>query len=480
MESKKLTLRQWSGLLLIGLCGQLAWCIENNYINMWVYSQSSSTSAITWMSVFSAIAATLTTIFMGALSDKLGNRKTFIAVGYVVWGLSVVSFSFINRDNMSALFGDANAVLGVGIFMVVLDCIMTFFGSTSNDACFNARVTEITTSENRGKVETALSVLPLFANVIVLLVAGIFGANAQLSDTQKSQISAGESTASFLKMPWFYFFLAFGLLMVIVGMVSLFLLEKDKIAPKKDTKYWSNLVYGFKPSVIKKNPKLYIALLGFMAFNTAINCFMPFYMVYFQNDTQYGGAGVGSGTNFFICLGSILIAASLLAIIVGLFMDKIGKMKLLLPALALTGLGLLLMYFSHALWAYIISGILMMGGYLISTAILGAIIRDETPTDQVGLFQGVRMVFVVLIPFAVGTPITNLVFQLSGITYTDSYNQTSPAPTAVMFLVALGFIVLALAPSLWLILREKKNPKVLVPSSKEETKRESDKTPHQP
>ena len=141
---------------------------------------------------------------------------------------------------------------------------MTFFGSTSNDACFNARVTEITTSENRGKVETALSVLPLFANVIVLLVAGIFGANAQLSDTQKSQISAGESTASFLKMPWFYFFLAFGLLMVIVGIVSLFLLEKDKIAPKKDTKYWSNLVYGFKPSVIKKNPKLYIALLGFM------------------------------------------------------------------------------------------------------------------------------------------------------------------------------------------------------------------------
>ena len=467
MESKNLTARQWVSLLLIGLCGQLAWCIENNYINMWVYSQSSSTSAITWMSVFSAIAATLTTIFMGALSDKLGNRKTFIAVGYVVWGVSVVSFSFINRDNMAALFGDSNAVLGVGIFMVVLDCVMTFFGSTSNDACFNARVTEITNSQNRGKVETALSVLPLFANVIVLFVALIFGANAQLSEDQKKAILPGESSASFLKMPWFYFFLAFGVLMILVGIISLFLLEKDKIAPKKDAKYWSSLIYGFKPSVIKKNPKLYIALLGFMAFNTAINCFMPFYMVFFQNSKTYGGAGIGSGTDFFVCLGSILIAASLLAIIVGLFMDKIGKMKLLLPALALTGVGLLLMYFSHDEWAYIVSGILMMGGYLISTAILGAIIRDETPADQVGLFQGVRMVFVVLIPFAVGTPITNLAFTLSGITYTDSYNQTSPAPTAIMFLVALAFIVLAIVPSLWLILREKKSLKAPTNPAKE-------------
>ena len=204
-----------------------------------------------------------------------------------------------------------------------------------------------------------------------------------------------------------------------------------------------------------------------MAFNTAINCFMPFYMVFFQNSKTYGGAGIGSGTDFFVCLGSILIAASLLAIIVGLFMDKIGKMKLLLPALALTGVGLLLMYFSHDEWAYIVSGILMMGGYLISTAILGAIIRDETPADQVGLFQGVRMVFVVLIPFAVGTPITNLAFTLSGITYTDSYNQTSPAPTAIMFLVALAFIVLAIVPSLWLILREKKSLKARTNPAKE-------------
>lgn len=460
MEKKKLTIRQWVGLLLIGLCGQLAWCIENNYINMWVYTQTSSVDAITWMSVFSAIAATLTTIFMGALSDKLGDRKHFIAIGYIVWGLSVISFSFINRDAMEAQFGADKAVLAVGVFMVIIDCVMTFFGSTSNDACFNARITEITNKDNRGKVESILSVLPLFANVIVLLLAGVFGATSSLTEAQQAAATAaGVDKDTAMKMPWFYFFLAFGLIMIVVGVISLFLLEKDQIQPKKETHYWANLIHGFRPSVIKQNKDMYIALLGFMAFNTAINCFMPFYMIYFQNPIEAGGAGLGAGMDFFLCFGVILIVSSLLAIAVGLVMDKIGKLKLLLPALGLTAIGFLAMYFSHALWAYMVSGVIMMGGYLISTAVLGAVVRDETPKEEVGLFQGIRMVFVVLIPFAIGTPLTGWVFSLTGITYTDSYGNTAAAPTAIMFLVALAFIAVALAPSIWLLLSKKKEAK---------------------
>jgi MFS family permease len=42
----------------------------------------------------SAIAATLTTLLMGALSDKVGKRKLFIVVGYILWEfqLSVLLF----------------------------------------------------------------------------------------------------------------------------------------------------------------------------------------------------------------------------------------------------------------------------------------------------------------------------------------------------------------------------------------------------
>ena len=161
METKKLTVREWLSFLLIGLAGQMAWAIENNDINLWVYSQTMDSNWINLMTIFSAIAATLTTFLMGALSDRLGKRKPFIAFGYIVWGVSVFAFGLFSFSNMKAQFGEQNAPFMVGLFMVIMDCVMTFFGSTSNDACFNAYVTDITHEDNRGKVESVLSVLPL-------------------------------------------------------------------------------------------------------------------------------------------------------------------------------------------------------------------------------------------------------------------------------------------------------------------------------
>ena len=51
--------------------------------------------------------------------------------------------------------------------VVVLDCVMTFFGSTANDAAFNAYVTDITDSDNRGRVESVLAILPLISMLII-------------------------------------------------------------------------------------------------------------------------------------------------------------------------------------------------------------------------------------------------------------------------------------------------------------------------
>ena len=38
---------------------------------------------------------------------------------------------------------------------------MTFFGSTANDAAFNAYITDAIDSGNRGKTESVLAILPL-------------------------------------------------------------------------------------------------------------------------------------------------------------------------------------------------------------------------------------------------------------------------------------------------------------------------------
>ena len=53
---------------------------------------------------------------------------------------------------------------------------MTFFGSTANDAAFNAYITDVTETENRGKVESILAILPLMS---MLVIFGLFDGMTQ-------------------------------------------------------------------------------------------------------------------------------------------------------------------------------------------------------------------------------------------------------------------------------------------------------------
>ena len=122
------------------------------YFNVYVYNTiTGNTTVIASMVAFSAITATLTTLFMGALSDKVGKRKIFICAGYIIWGFTTFAFSLITVHNTSVLFPAANAVMLAGVFVVIMDCVMTFFGSTANDAAFNAWITDVTEPQNRGK-----------------------------------------------------------------------------------------------------------------------------------------------------------------------------------------------------------------------------------------------------------------------------------------------------------------------------------------
>jgi MFS family permease len=439
MAKGRLSFKAWLSIILIGFAGQLAWSIENNYINMWVYSQTGDASYITYMTIASAVAATLTTFFMGVLSDRLGKRKPFIAIGYTVWGLSVVLFGACNYKSMASMYGEANAIVAVGVSMVIADCLMTFFGSTANDACYNAWLTDQTDESNRGKVNSVVSSLPLFATVAVLLVAGLFGAT---SDTKFQEDP----------MPWVYFFIVFGAIVTAIGVASFFLLPKDEIAPNRDRSYWANLIYGFRPSVVKKNVNLYVALLSFMTFNMAMDAFMPYYMVYFSQ-MEF------ETTTFYLMMGAIIVVAIIAVIIVGLFMDRIGKMKILLPALGIGIIGFLCMFFSTEIWSIIVSGILMMSGYLIGTAVLSAEVMDEIPEKEVGLFQGVRMIFAVMLPMIIGSLVSEAAMRATGGTYVNDYGEEAVKPNRYMFLVTLGFMILALAPSIWLIVRKRRESK---------------------
>ena len=113
---KKLGKKFWSCMLIFGLIGQVAWVVENMYFNVFIYKMfHASASDIAGMVAASAVTATLTTMFMGPLSDKLGKRKLFICGGYLLWGISIFSFIFLREDIISKTFGMTVSAATVGV-----------------------------------------------------------------------------------------------------------------------------------------------------------------------------------------------------------------------------------------------------------------------------------------------------------------------------------------------------------------------------
>ena len=102
---KKLSPRFWLALSLFSLFGQVAWVVENMYLNVFIYKMFRASAAdISLMVAASAVTATLTTILIGALSDRLGKRKVFICAGYILWGISVMGFGLIRVHEIHNLF----------------------------------------------------------------------------------------------------------------------------------------------------------------------------------------------------------------------------------------------------------------------------------------------------------------------------------------------------------------------------------------
>ena len=426
--SGKLGIRKWLSFIIAGFVGQLAWAIENNYFNLYVFDCTKEYIFIPIMTAASAVAATVTTLLMGALSDRLGKRKAFISLGYILWGVSIVLFAFL--DPKSSLNIVAGSVMASGTMIVIMDCIMTFFGSTANDASFNAFVTDNTETSNRGKVESVLSVLPLLAMIVVVGLAGFITKDGYTTN-------------------WTIFFIIIGGLTTLVGIASVFLLPKDVIEPNTEEPYVQNIFYGFRPSVIKANPILYLVLITFALFSIGIQVFMPYMMVYIQQVLQI------KDMNFTITLGTVLIAASAITVIFGLFMDRIGKNRIIIPAIVVAVIGGISMFFARKQFGVMLAGTVLMTGYMIGTAVLGAKVRDYTPPKEVGLFQGVRMIFLVMIPMVTGPYIGQGVSYINKVDYVNEYGRTVIQPNAFIFLFAGIVIALAIIPTLIVIRKEK-------------------------
>lgn len=91
----------------------------------------------------------------------------------------------------------------------------------------------------------------------------------------------------------------------------------------------------------------------------------------------------------------------------------------------------------------------MMAGYMLVTAVLSAVVRDYTPAGRVGSFQGIRMIFGVLVPMIVGPFLGAAVIRGAAGTY-EELGVVRDVPTPAIFLTAAAVLLTVFLPVLLL------------------------------
>ena len=409
----KLSGKFWFVLVLFSLVGQIAWVVENMYLNVFIYKMFRASAAdISAMVSASAIAATLTTVLMGALSDKLGKRKVFMCGGYLAWGISILGFALLKADLIGAMFPGVASAMAVGVTLViVLDCVMTFFGSTANDAAFNAWLTDSTDDTNRGAAEGINAMMPLVAILAVFGGFMAFDLNNEAS--------------------WTWIFVIIGGVVLAVGLAGCFIIKEPALTPAKEG-YFKTVVHGFLPSTIRENSALYFYLAAFIVFNVSIQIFMPYLILYYEVSLEMA--------DYVLIMAPAIILASVVTAFWGRVYDRKGFGFSGWCSLGWLAAGYTLLYLFRGTALVFLGSLLMMCGYLAGMAVFGAKIRELTPAGKAGMFQGVRIFSQVLVPGLVGPWIGKTVLA-NAEKIINNDGTESFIPNANIFLAALGAAV---------------------------------------
>ncbi|MBR2540138.1 MAG: MFS transporter [Mogibacterium sp.] len=398
---KQLGVKFWIAMVVFGLMGQVAWVVENMYFNVFIYKMFHASAAdISAMVMASAVTAALTTIIMGAVSDKVGKRKAFMSAGYIIWGISIISFAYIRS-----------------IFLtIVMDCVMTYFGSTANDAAYNAWLTDRGDSTNRGKIEGVNSMMPLVA--ILVVFGGFMSFNL---DTHEA---------------WTTIYYIIGIATTLIGIAGWFMIEDAPDLGPVNESLGQTLTYSFRPSVARANKTLYLGLLNFAIFGTSIQVFMPYLLIYYEKTLGMD--------NYVLIFAPAIILAAVITVFYGRLYDSKGFMKSILPVCMMLIAGYIILYFTRTTIPVFIGSLLMMAGYLTGMSVFGALIRDNIPEGRSGQFQGVRIIGQVFVPGLIGPALGAWILRDAEL-IENSDGTTSFLPDAGIWSAALAVVIVLLA-----------------------------------
>ena len=411
-----LSSRTWVIMFALAFTGQIAWAVENSWFNTFVYDTiTPDPRPVAWMVSASAITATLTTLVMGTLSDRTssrwGRRRPYILFGYILWGFSTVLFPTVAHIKITSM----------AIFMVVVaDSIMTFFGSTANDAAFNAWTADIATSQTRGRVEGVLNLSVFLAQIISMVAAGVLIDN----------------------LGYFIFFYTLGGIVMVVGMVAGSLLP-DVQSPLEHNElkrsFLSEFSELFNINILKENKKLFIILAFIMLSSIGMQVSLPYLIIYLEN---YVGV---TKTEFSIIGGAVMLGSAVFAIPFGLLADKWNKRNMLFFATLVSSLGGVLLSLVNTLPLLALTGLLWQAFSVAMGIASVAWLKDLLPEQNRGKFLGIRMIFWIAIPMVIGPWVGSTLIQSFGVP-TITNGQAGFIPPPIIFQAGSVISLFALIP----------------------------------
>lgn len=414
-----LSARTWFVIGLLSLSGQIAWGVENAWFNTFVFDTlTPNPRPIAWMVAVSAITATVTTLLIGTLSDRtqtrFGRRRPYILFGYIIWGI------------VTALFPTVSLLqpIGLAVFMVVVaDAVMTFFGSAANDASFNAWATDITDTTNRGRVEGLIQMSVFLSFILTTALAGMV----------------------IEKFGYFVFFYGLGGFVALTGMLGGFLLRdaplREEGLHQARLPYWREVLNTFRFEIVRKNRILFLLFLTICINGIAWQVTFPYLLIYIEHFLGYDKGTMG------LIMGGVLVVTALSTMPLGMLVDRIPRRTFILWMVSASAVTALIFALARGIPFLLVAGILQTVTMAAFGIVAGAWMKDLYPVQQRGQFQGVRMVFTVMLPMVIGPAIGSWLIHAFGIP-TLLNGEAGFIPTPVIYYAAAVINLGAIFPLL--------------------------------
>ncbi len=422
--------RFWLLIWGLGVAGQLCWNMENQWFNTFVYAKiAKDPTIISWMVAVSAAATTFSTFLFGTLSDRRGRRKRVVAFGYIGWGVCTILFGLTQFITSGAPGAAPRLLLVAGVAVVSADAIMSFFGSMGNDSGFNAWANDNMTPENRGQIGAAMATQPVLGTIVGTVVGGMLVG----------------SEDNYLRL-----FLTMGVAVIAFGVLALlFMKDSPDLRPCVEGGFWKQFWSAF-------NFKRYFSMKELVWVNLTLCVYFIAFNMYFAHLGNYIIYYLGFTADLMGLIEGVALVAAMLAVVPATSLINKNKSPLLCVISILCNfagvlyLGLFVRpggvdTASIFNWNLLVPVFFIGVGYVLILQTLTVWGKQLYPQGAKGQFEGIRILFFVLIPMCVSPLIANPIIKSSG-EFVDEYGFTAYLPTHTLLLVASGLVLLSFIP----------------------------------